>query len=193
MNGIDVEGRIKASIHIGGVWASARPSVVRTVLGSCISVCLRDPFAKVGGMNHFMLPSTTGDDEFSARYGVNAMEVLINRCMQEGAERSRFEAKVFGGGHVLRTANHDQSVPRKNISFAKRFLEMEGIPVVSSDIGGYAARSVLFFTDSGRVLMKRLTETGGDAARIAHIRQDEAQAEKAAATETHDSGDITLF
>lgn len=154
--------RKRASISIGGVYVSPDPSVIRTVLGSCISVCLRDPVARVGGMNHFMLPDSANGDGDSTRYGVHAMEMLINGCMGHGADRYRLEAKVFGGGHVLKTSVSDGSVPQKNIAFAFTFLELEHIKVITKDIGGYAARSVFFFTDTGKVLMKRLRETGAD-------------------------------
>jgi chemotaxis protein CheD len=110
--------------------------------------------------------------------------------MQEGAERSRLQAKVFGGGHVLKTASHDGSVPRRNIRFARSFLTTEGIPILKEDTGGLSARAVLFFTDSGKVLMKRLTPTGSDAARVDEIRREEAQAEQ---TAVQDVGDVTLF
>lgn len=187
----DFGDRIKASIHIGGIWASRRPSVVRTVLGSCISVCLRDPIALVGGMNHFMLPDTVGDDAASALYGVNAMELLINRCMQEGADRARLEAKVFGGGHVLRTKTGESSVPLKNINFAFHFLETENIRVVAQDIGGFAARTLMFCTDSGRVLLKRLRVTGASAAQLAEFEREEARAANEVAKQVDDN--ITLF
>ena len=188
----DFGDRIKASIHIGGIWASQKPSVVRTVLGSCISVCLRDPIAKVGGMNHFMLPETIGDDASSARYGVNAMELLINRCMQEGADRRRLEAKVFGGGHVLKTRSHAAGVPQRNIAFALEFLDTEGIQIKSQDLGGYAARSIIFYTDTGKVLLKRLSETGADSALLAQIEKEEAKVVQVT-PKRDEEDDITLF
>ncbi len=185
------EGRIKASIHIGGVWASSKPSIVRTVLGSCIAVCLHDPISGVGGMNHFMLPGAAGDADLSTRYGVNAMELLINRCMREGADRRRLEAKVFGGGHVLKTRTHEASVPRINIEFALKFLSFEGIPIISRDVGGFAGRNVNFFTDTGRVLLKRLGETGADLKEIAAIARLEAQL--GTSKPKADDDNITLF
>ena len=165
----DTGGRLLHKIHIGGVWAGRTPGIVRTVLGSCIAVCLRDPVARIGGMNHFLLPSGSSGEAVSARYGVHAMELLINECMHHGAQRSALEAKIFGGGHVLRMRETDGNVPQSNIRFALRFLETEGIPVVSRDLGGYAAREIYFFTDTGRILLKRLSETGvsmGDRAAL---------------------------
>jgi chemotaxis protein CheD len=148
------------SIHIGGVYAGREGNVVRTVLGSCIAVCLRDTVNGVGGMNHFMLPGSGHEPSASTRYGVHAMELLINQCMALGADRNRLEAKVFGGGHVLRMKEHAENVPSRNIRFALNFLETEKIPITRQDVGGYAAREVYFFPGTGRILLRRLTETG---------------------------------
>ena len=164
----DLGGRALHKIHIGGIKASREPAVVRTVLGSCIAVCLRDPKAMVGGMNHFMLPAGSDGEAVSARYGIHAMELLINDCMRAGAERSRLEAKVFGGGHVLRLRETDGNVPHSNIRFALHFLQTENLPIISRDLGGYSAREVYFFTDTGNILLKRLSATGtnGEVAEV---------------------------
>jgi chemotaxis receptor (MCP) glutamine deamidase CheD len=183
-------------IHIGGVFASREPAVVRTVLGSCISVCLRDPVAKIGGMNHFMLPTGGMEEEANARYGIHAMELLINECMKMGADRRRLEAKVFGGGHVLRVQVSEGNVPQSNIRFALQFLATEGIPILARDLGGFAAREVYFFTDSGRTLLKRLSHTGLDntqeLAAIEHAEQTQLQSWAKPAPPEDDSN-ITLF
>ncbi|MBV6457197.1 MAG: Chemoreceptor glutamine deamidase CheD [Fimbriimonadaceae bacterium] len=143
----------------------------------------------VGGMNHFMLPDS-GDDDLSARYGVNAMELLINRCMKKGADRKRLEAKVFGGGHVLKTRMHHASVPQRNIQFAVSFLQDEQIPILKQDVGGLAARSVLFFTDSGRVFMKRLRATGSDAMEVEQVSNREVEVARQNSAE---DDRVTLF
>jgi chemotaxis protein CheD len=182
------------NIHIGGVCAAARPLVVRTVLGSCVAVCLRDGRAGVGGMNHFMLPESSCGDAVSARYGVHAMELLINDCMRAGADRGRLEAKVFGGGHVLRVRETDGNVPQRNIQFALEFLAVEGIPIISRDLGGYAAREIYFFTDTGRTMLKRLSPTGADGDRVGEVERAECAVlhrPKAAAPDEDDG--VTLF
>lgn len=190
------EGRPLYSIHIGGVFASKSPAVVRTVLGSCISVCLRDPYSQVGGMNHFMLPAGNGEEASSARYGVHAMELLINECMQRGADRRLMEAKVFGGGHVLKIRETDGNVPQSNIRFATDFLTLESIPVVSKDIGGYSAREIYFFTDSGKILLKRLASTSRDAQpeleRIEREEREQFRKSRIPVPPSDDSN-ITLF
>jgi len=131
--------------------------VIDTVLGSCIAACLYDPEARIGGMNHFMLPEGIDPkNPNSTRYGVHAMELLISDLMKLGAARSRFRAKIFGGGHVLKIRESAKGVPQRNIEFVRRFLEGEQIPVVKEDLGGYQPRRVLFHTDTSKVFMKYL-------------------------------------
>lgn len=192
----DFEGRPQHSIHIGGVFASRHPSIVRTVLGSCISVCLRDPQTKVGGMNHFMLPEGAEGEAASTRYGVYAMELLINECMKAGADRRRIEAKVFGGGHVLWIKENEENVPRRNIRFAIKFLETENIPIIAQDIGGHATRSLFYFTDTGRVLLKKMhRDHEAERRALEALRNEERQKirEMAHAAPPADDSNITLF
>lgn len=147
----------RITINIGGLHASSKPLLLDTVLGSCIAACLYDPVSGIGGMNHFMLPEGADpDNPTSARYGVNAMELLISQLMKLGGERRRFQAKVFGGGHVLKIRESLDGVPQRNIDFVRRFLETEQIPVVKEDVGGYQPRRVLFHTHTGKVFLKYL-------------------------------------
>jgi chemotaxis protein CheD len=140
------DGLPRVTIHIGGLHVSRTPLLIDTVLGSCIAACLYDPVTGIGGMNHFMLPD-------------GSMELLINELMKAGAARQRFQAKVFGGGHVLRIRESLEGVPQRNISFVRQFLDTERIPVIKEDLGGYQPRRVLFHTHTGKVLMKRLGQT----------------------------------
>jgi chemotaxis protein CheD len=114
-------------------------------------------------MNHFMLPEP-GSREAAAepsRFGVHAMERLIGEIQKLGGERRRLEAKVFGGGHVLDLPEAPHSVANRNIDFIREFLLMEQIPLISHDLGGMQARQILFRTDSGGVLLKRLGRRAG--------------------------------
>jgi chemotaxis receptor (MCP) glutamine deamidase CheD len=147
----------RITINIGGLRTSRQPMLLDTVLGSCIAACLYDPVLGIGGMNHFMLPEgVDSDNPTSARYGVYAMEMLITELMKMGAERRRFQAKVFGGGHVLKIRESLTGVPQRNIEFVRKFLETEQIPVVREDVGGYQPRRVLFHTHTGKVFLKYL-------------------------------------
>ena len=145
------------AIIVGEVKASWEPVKVTTLLGSCVAVCLFDPKTHVGGMNHFMLPSSTTADGSSATYGIHAMELLINEIMKLGGDRRRLVAKVFGGGDVLGnriSSNSAVSVGEQNIAFALKFLETDSIPVVAKDIGGMVGRQVQFMTHTGQAFVR---------------------------------------
>ena len=114
---------------------------------------------KIGGMNHYLLPGMLHPDELIAskvgRYGMYAMELLIGELIKHGAKRENLAAKIFGGGNVLEFRKSDGDVTGSNIQFAKKFLELEDIPVQKQDVGGYNGRKILFFTDTAKVLLKR--------------------------------------
>jgi chemotaxis protein CheD len=156
----EADGLPVERINIGHVRVSREPVVFDTVLGSCISVCMYDPESHAGGINHFMLPKGADlNNPLSTRYGIHAMELLINNLINIGGRRSRFQVKVFGGGHVLKMLNSTGNVPNLNIRFINNFLAMENIKVLSSDLGGNSPRRVLFFPHTGMVFMKRLGQT----------------------------------
>ena len=151
---------MRVTLRIGGLFASFRPLVLDTVLGSCVAACLYDPVAKAGGMNHFMLPDgADANDPTSARYGVNAMELLINELLKMNAHRRRLQAKIFGAGHVLQVRERLGSVPQRNIEFIRKFLGTEGIPVIKEDLGGFRPRRVLFSTQTGTAYLRYLDQT----------------------------------
>jgi chemotaxis protein CheD len=158
--------------------------LIMTTLGSCIAACLWDRNAKVGGMNHFMLPEGVGD---SGRYGSYAMELLINEMMKRGASRSSMEAKVFGGGQVVSGMN-TMNVGERNTSFVLDYLKTERITVVSKDVLDIHARKVCFLPASGKAMVKRLTPTNTEAL----ISQDRTAAQKALPTATG-GGSVDLF
>ncbi len=155
----DERGLGRVNVIIGGVRASGTPIELRTVLGSCVCACIHDPVAKIGGINHFMLPDGLEDLAMPTRFGVNAMEVLINSVLKLGADRRSLQAKAFGAAHVLSDVGLSAAVPRKNAQFIKEFLKAEGIPLVSSRLGGSAPVEVVFVTDIGKALVRPL----GDA------------------------------
>jgi len=145
----------------GEFFVAADDIVISTVLGSCISACLWDRKAGVGGMNHFMLPgggANDGKDDpigLAGRYGVFAMEQLINELIKRGASKNSIEAKVFGGGRVM--ANFTTiDVGRRNADFVMEFLKNEGIRVTSQDLLDVYPRRVVFFPKTGRALCRKL-------------------------------------
>jgi len=128
---------------------------VMTTLGSCIAACLWDARARVGGLNHFMLPD--GDSD-SGRYGSYAMELLINDMLKRGASRGGLEAKVFGGGQVIAGMDSMQ-IGERNTRFVLDYLRTERIPVVSKDVLDVYPRKVCFLPMSGKAMVKRLAQT----------------------------------
>ena len=147
----------QVTIYIGDVFATREPTIIKTLLGSCVAVCLWDPVSRVGGMNHFLLPRApdgAGDD--ATRFGVHAMDLLICEMLKIGAERRRLRAKVFGGAHVLSLPEDEDSVPSQNIAFAIDFVRNDGFKLTGEDLGGYQARRVMFQTDSGRAFVQRI-------------------------------------
>jgi len=150
-----------AKILPGEYFITGRDLVLVTVLGSCVAACIRDPGARIGGMNHFMLPDAgrEGDSLLGApaRYGTYAMEVLINEIVKMGARRNSLEAKVFGGGNVLRNLTVT-NVGSRNAEFVLKFLATERIPVLAKDLAHDYARKVYYYPDSGRVRLKMIRD-----------------------------------
>jgi chemotaxis protein CheD len=154
-----------AKIQPGEYYATGRAMVLVTVLGSCVAACIRDRVTGIGGMNHFMLPDSGSDQgnplSISARYGTYAMEMLLNQLLKLGAKRANLEAKLFGGGNVLRgfkVAN----VGERNSKFALEYLNTEKISVVARDLLDIYPRKVYFFPQTGKVLVKKLRSVHND-------------------------------
>jgi chemotaxis protein CheD len=177
-----------AKILPGEYYYTTRDMLIVTVLGSCVSACIRDRITGLGGMNHFMLPDggDTGPVSASMRYGTYAMEVLINDLLKAGARRESLEAKVFGGGAVLRGFTA-LNVGERNASFVTSFLKTERIPVMAEDLNDIYPRKVYFFPRTGKVLVKKLMQTHNDT--LARREQDYASRLKV----TPVSGEIDLF
>jgi chemotaxis protein CheD len=145
--------------------------VVSTLLGSCVAACLYDPVARIGGMNHFMLPTSDTDAGSGARFGIHAMEILINELMQKGAVRNRLRAKAFGAAAVNRALK--STVAAQNGAFIREFLARENIPLVAERLGGTDAREVYMRTDSGEAHVRRIAP-----AQVGQLAQTELDAWK---------------
>lgn len=172
----------------GEYFVTAGEEVLVTVLGSCVSACIRDIDTGLGGMNHFMLPDEGGREvvSASARYGNYAMEVLINHLLKMGARRARMEAKVFGGGAVLESLSGSK-VGIRNAEFVLDYLKTEKIPVMAKDLLDAYPRKIYFFPNTGRVLVKKLHRVHNDTLFVREIDyQKRLQSTKV-------EGDIELF
>ena len=128
--------------------------VITTLLGSCVSCCLWDPVAGVGGMNHMLLAQGTSNGAARTLAGINAMERLINDVVKLGARRDRLQAKAFGGARMISGLS---DIGAQNAAFTTEFLAQEGIPLVTQSLGGEQARNIRFWPGSGRA-MQRLTD-----------------------------------
>jgi chemotaxis protein CheD len=164
--------------------------LIMTTLGSCIAACLWDRHARVGGMNHFMLPEGGiggGANNDSGRYGSYAMELLINEMMKRGASRSSMEAKVFGGGQVI-SGMSSLNVGERNTQFVIDYLKTERIPILSKDVLDIYPRKVCFLPASGKAMVKRLAPANAEAL----VAQDRAAAQRAVPASTG-GGSVDLF
>lgn len=157
-----VQGVVAAKLLPGEYYVTLDNEVLVTVLGSCISACVRDPVARVGGMNHFMLPTSSRHDAPSrsrggvdapTRYGNFAMEHMLNDILKHGGRRERLEVKVIGGGRIIAQMT---DVGRRNIDFIQQYVQSEGLKLVGSDVGGVHPRKVYYFPMTGRGQVKRL-------------------------------------
>ncbi|MBL8215061.1 MAG: chemotaxis protein CheD [Bryobacterales bacterium] len=153
------EELVEKVVYVGEVFASSQPARVQTLLGSCVAACLYDEAARIGGLNHFLLPGTARRDADAARYGVHAMELLINRLMQLGAERGRLQAKVFGGANLRGFGS--LRVGTRNREFVREFLKTEGIPIRAGRLGGNQPLQVRFYTETGRAMVRALGRQEG--------------------------------
>ncbi len=157
-----------AKLLPGEFYVSMNGELITTVLGSCVSACIRDTVTGIGGMNHFMLPIDISRDGKSwgntpvnsqTRYGNIAMERLINVILAGGGKRENLEIKLFGGGKVLQI---NTDIGGKNIDFVKRYLVTEGFKIAAEDVGGNRPRKIQYFPNTGRVRVKSLNSLHND-------------------------------
>ena len=182
-----------ARILPGEYYVSCTEEVIVTVLGSCVSACIRDRKIGIGGMNHFMLPDDNGSIErdgaclsTATRYGSFAMEHMINDILANGGRRENLEVKLFGGGRVMESMT---DIGARNISFVRKYLGDEGFAVKSEDLGGLHPRKVLYFPRSGRVLVRKMPIQRRSCDEI--VRQESRYRESLRQSPV--SGEIDLF
>jgi chemotaxis protein CheD len=159
---------IAAKILPGEYYVTRENELITTVLGSCVSACIRDKEIGIGGMNHFMLPITTTDKlkksseaivGQATRYGNFAMEHLINTILSNGGKRKNLELKVFGGGKIIPMLT---DVGIKNIDFVLDYIDQEGLTLLSHDLGDIYPRKIIYFPQTGKVRMKKIQDLHND-------------------------------
>jgi chemotaxis protein CheD len=159
-------GMYAAKLLPGEYYVTSEPETIVTVLGSCVSACVRDPVFGIGGMNHFMLPASTGNGSWEAeginastRYGSFAMEQLINDILKHGGARKNLEVKIAGGGRILAQMT---DIGRKNIEFIERYATTEGLKVLARDLGDIYPRKVYYTPSTGKMFVKKLRSLHND-------------------------------
>lgn len=162
------QGLPRVIIDPGESYVTQKDEIISTLLGSCVAACLYDPVNRVIGMNHFLLAHQHAAhhavllDSEGGRYGIHAMELLINQMLKQGAQRHYLKAKAFGGGDVLNLSNKSQdrqSVGSVNCEFVKTFLKTECIPLVASGLGGKIGRHIFFLANDFSVYVKSIKHT----------------------------------
>jgi chemotaxis protein CheD len=177
----------------GEYYVTRHEEVVTTVLGSCVSACVRDVRLQVGGMNHFMLPldGSNGESAWGSavsaatRYGNVAMERLINDILKLGGRRQDLEIKLVGGGHVL--ADMSTDIGARNIEFVREYVHSEGFNVAVEDLGDQYPRRVVYFPQTGRMRVRKLTAVRDPNL----VAQEREYLRKLGSTEV--AGEIELF
>lgn len=146
-------------LYPSSLFVSKEPYLVKTILGSCVAVCMWDSKLKIGGINHFMLPNWNGNDLASPKYGNIAIEKLIDKMLFLGSKHENLQAKLFGGGEMMDSGAGRIMIGERNIRVARLMLEERKIPVIASSTGGKRGRKIIFFTDTGEVRHKLLEKT----------------------------------
>lgn len=160
-------GMIAAKILPGEYYVTDKDEIITTVLGSCVSACVRDRVFGIGGMNHFMLPASQGgmwggsSDVASTanRYGNFAMEHMINDILKHGGHRRNLEVKIFGGGQIIKAMT---DIGQRNVDFVMDYVATERLDLMGQDVGGPHPRKILYFPASGRVRLKKLKHMHND-------------------------------
>ena len=158
---------IAAKILPGEYYVTLNAELITTVLGSCVSACIRDRILGIGGMNHFLLPLNKGEawsakTEIASlpnRYGNYAMEHMINDILKNGGKKKNLEVKIFGGSQIIQGMT---SIGESNINFVRNYLEVEELNIVAADVGGVNPRKVNYFPKTGKVMVKRIRELHND-------------------------------
>ena len=145
-------------LYPSSLFVSKDPYLVKTILGSCVAICLWDKRLKIGGINHYMLPHWNGNDLASPKYGNIAIDKLLEKMLFYGSRIEDLQAKIFGGGELLTSTGNGSTtmIGERNIRVARMMLEEKNIQVVASSTGGKKGRKILFFTQTGEVRHKFL-------------------------------------
>lgn len=145
------------TIYAGEYYISIKKEIISTVVGSCVAICLFDKTSDIGGMNHYMLPYNTSENNISNRYGITSITNLLRDMEKLGASRENIQAKIFGGGNVLTTANIKRvKVGDLNIAFARKYLSENNIEILNEDVGDTIGRNITYISSTQTVFVKKI-------------------------------------
>lgn len=181
-----LDEKIIVNVHSGEYHVADSPEeLMVTILGSCVAACVFDPFSKVAGMNHFLVPGNIMLDP-SPRYGIFLMEYMINEVLKRGGIRSRLIVKIFGGASLMEGSSLE--IGQQNIKFAQEYFANEGMEIAASDVGGNYARRIHFNANNGKVMLRKLSRNE-DFDRV--IKEEKNYSENISTTKN--PGNIDLF
>ena len=143
-------------LGVGDIVVSREPVILKTILGSCVAVCLWDKKLRSGGLNHCLLPQDPGASEKPSNYCFSSVDMLVETMIKQGSNKSNLCAKVFGGGKVMSVLSRSFNIGEENVSMAKKKLSGHGIPVISEFTLDNQGLGLLFYTNTGKVFIRSL-------------------------------------
>jgi chemotaxis protein CheD len=151
------DGVRRVFLHAGHLWVAREATEITTILGSCVAICMSDPVAGVGGMNHYMLPHDIGSHSASPRYARHATEMLLVRLHELGADPTRLQARIYGGACMLGlTAHAGNDLGTQNVRVAREYLHFYKVAIVAENTGGAEGRRVVYDTATGRAVVTKV-------------------------------------
>ncbi|MFS4458426.1 chemotaxis protein CheB [Bdellovibrio sp. HCB2-146] len=146
----------------GKAAAFKEETIISTLLGSCVAVALHDPTTGIGGLNHYLLPEVMPNETPNTRYGQFAIPFLIDECVRLGANRSKLQAKIYGGGNVISVSQLGDGIGKRNIEVAEQMLKAASIPILERNVAGESARTIKLNTSTFDVLHNSANSTGAE-------------------------------
>ncbi len=144
------------NVGVAQVKTGAKPTVLRTILGSCIGICIYDRMKKIGGLAHILLPNDSTGGKNPEKYADTAIPLLINRLLKDGAKKEFMSAKIVGGASMFKFESNITlgQIGDRNIEETKKLLDKAGIPILVEDTGGSTGRVINFFLDDGHLKVR---------------------------------------
>ncbi|TAL39465.1 MAG: chemotaxis protein CheD [Spirochaetes bacterium] len=146
------------NVGIADIGVAMTPDILRTILGSCVGICLHDPSSRVAGLSHIMLPEHSDSNSNEKKYADTAIPLLITRMEESGAKRSNIQAKIVGGAMMFKISESSMmsEIGRNNVKKVREVLQAQGIGIVAEDVGGDYGRTIDFYAENGQLKIRSL-------------------------------------